>query len=394
MRKAPFRVKPYSHPSLKFVVRSTLTGRTERKFFRTRAEAETYARLRTTELLNQGREGVAFPTWLRVMAEREHQRLVPFDKTISDAVTFFVAHLESVARSVPLARAVEELIENRKATGASRRYCNDLRLRLGRFVNDHSSQVVAEITTKAVDEWLTGLSLAPVTRNTFRRDLRTLFSFCVTRRYASDNPVKDSRRAKEIDKPVGILTPADLRRLLAVAGEESIAYWTIGAFAGLRRAEIERLDWSDIDFDARVIEIKARNSKTATRRLVTVLPNLHAWLLQCRKLRGPVCPDVLRPRLDADRKAAGLLDEWPQNGLRHSYGSYHLAHFKDAAALALQMGNSPEIVFRHYRQLVKPAAAEAYWDIRPSLRRDNIAAFKSRADDPSEAANTGMLLGA
>ena len=32
--------------------------------------------------------------------------------------------------------------------------------------------------------------------------------------------------------------------------------------------------------------------------------------------------------------------EWPQNALRHRFGSYHLAHFKDVAKLALDVGNS------------------------------------------------------
>ena len=57
MRKTAFRVKPNKHPTLKFLVRTRITGKWQRKFFRTRVEAETYARLKETELLNQGREG-------------------------------------------------------------------------------------------------------------------------------------------------------------------------------------------------------------------------------------------------------------------------------------------------------------------------------------------------
>jgi integrase len=39
------------------------------------------------------------------------------------------------------------------------------------------------------------------------------------------------------------------------------------------------------------------------------------------------------------RKAPNLA-KWPLNGFRHSYASYHLAHFKDAARLALEMGHT------------------------------------------------------
>ena len=38
---------------------------------------------------------------------------------------------------------------------------------------------------------------------------------------------------------------------------------------------------------------------------------------------------------------------------RHSYASYHLAHFGDAAQLALEMGHtSPHMIFKHCRELV------------------------------------------
>ena len=76
-------------------------------------------------------------------------------------------------------------------------------------------------------------------------------------------------------------------------------------------------------------------------------------------------PSNLRLRTEADRERAGLRHNWPTNALRHGYGSFHLAHFKDAAALALQMGNSVDVIFRHYRELVRPKDAERYWQIKP-----------------------------
>jgi site-specific recombinase XerD len=157
-----------------------------------------------------------------------------------------------------------------------------------------------------------------------------------------------------------------------------LPFWAIGAFAGLRRSEIER-DWAQVDFEAGLIEVKARHSKTARRRFVTMQANLRAWLPPYRTQRGPVCPDNLRKRIDVDREKAQIQEGWPPNALRHSFGSYHLAHFKDAAALALQMGNSPEVIFRHYRELVKPKEAARYWQIKPSASADRkVVAFSQR----------------
>ena len=367
MAKRHFRVKPYKHPRLKFVVRSNVTGKWERRFFRTKAEAETYAAQREIDLLNQGSEAMAFPTELRVMAQRAARQLAEYKKTISDAVEFYVKHLDATTRSVPLAVATRELIENRRTAGASARYCKDLRLRITRFCAAFPDRTLADISTAEVDTWLAGLNLAPVTRNTFRLRLGTLFAFGMTRRWCTENPVAHTTRAKETDGDIEILSVVQTARLLEAASAETLPFWAIGAFAGLRRAELERLDWSQVDFESGLIEVKARHSKTATRRLVTMQPNLRAWLAPYRAhRRGAVCPGNLRLKVEADRDRAGLRHNWPTNALRHSFGSYHLAHFKDAAALALQMGNSPDVIFRHYRELVRPKIAAKFWNLFPT----------------------------
>jgi integrase len=194
-----------------------------------------------------------------------------------------------------------------------------------------------------------------------------LFAFGVTRRWCTENPVAHTTRAKETEGDIVILSVAQTAQLLEAASGETLPFWAIGAFAGLRRAEVERLDWAQVDFESGLIEVKARHSKTARRRLVTMQPNLCAWLAPYRAhRRGSVCPGNLRLRTEADRDRAGLRENWPNNALRHSFGSYHLAHFKDAPALALQMGNSPDVIFRHYRELVKPKEAKRYWQIMPS----------------------------
>jgi hypothetical protein len=124
-----------------------------------------------------------------------------------------------------------------------------------------------------------------------------------------------------------------------------------------------------------VIEVKASKSKTASRRLVTIQPNLREWLAPYRTCVGRVCPANLQPKINDDRECAGLRAEWPQNALRHSFGSYHLARFNDAAKLAFEMGNSPATIFRHYRQLVKPKDAERYWNIAPAVDSKKLIQF-------------------
>lgn len=373
--KSGFRVKPYKHPRLKFVVRGKVSGKWERKYFVTKGEATTFAQQQNTRLLNEGREGVEFPSWLRLSAQRAHEALSRHGKTIEDAVSFFVSHLEQANRAASLRVAVDELIANRRQAGMSDVYCYDLQLRLGRFVAAFADRTTAEVNTADIDSWLEALGVASVTRNTYRRDLRTLFSFCVTRGYADSNPAAQSRRAKEVSAPVGILTVNELARLLEASHPSVLPYIAIGAFAGLRAAEIERLDWKEIDLAAGLVEVTAKNSKTAKRRLVKVQPNLKAWLRTVAKQSGPVVPRNLRWLLLESRKAAGL-SAWPSNALRHSYASHHIAHFNDAAALALELGHTHTgLIFEHYRQIVKPADAERYWQVTPATATSKVVSF-------------------
>lgn len=262
--------------------------------------------------------------------------------------------------------AAKELRQARDMDGCSKRYLGDLRVRLDRFVADFEGQTLASISSRDIDEWLRALPVSGVTRNTFRRRLSTLFGHARKRGYVQVNPVKDVERAKEHRSAIGILTVEETQRLLQNAQPEMLPFWAIGAFAGLRTAEIQRLSWDEIDLPAGLIEVKAEKSKTANRRLVTIQPNLQEWLLPFHRPNGPVTPSNFQTRSKKDRDCADLGRQWPNNALRHSFASYHLAVFKDSAKLALEMGNSPRIIFAHYRELVRPTDANRYWSIAPA----------------------------
>src|SRR5207302_5868356 len=146
-------------------------------------------------------------------------------------------------------------------------------------------------------------------------------------------------------------------------------------FAGLRRAELERLDWREVDLQAGLIEVTAKKAKSARRRFVRIQPNLTKWLQPYAQLSGNVTPPKYRELLDAAREAAGI-EQWPHNALRHSFASYHLARFNDAAALALELGHTnSNLVFAHYRQLVAPKQATRYWKIAPAGAGKKVIQF-------------------
>jgi integrase len=352
-----------------------LGGGRNRRFFKDKAEAETFVQFAKVQQENYGTAALSIPDALRVEAIECAELLQPFGVTLRDAARFYAAHLKAITGSRKVSEVVADLLAARTADGMSRRYLGDLRWRLGRFALSFGKEMIAAISASRIDQWLRGLGVGAATRNTFRRRVAVLFNFARRRGYVTENPVADVERAKERETEIEILSVSQVARLLLSASSDMLPFWAIGAFAGLRRAEIERLTWSEIDFDAGVIEVKASKSKTASRRLVTIQPNLRAWLAPYRTRSGRVSPVNLQRKIFEDRERAGLRAGWPQNALRHSFGSYYLAQFNDAAKLALEMGNSPATIFRHYRQLVKPKDAERYWKIMPAVAGKKVIQF-------------------
>ena len=51
--------------------------------------------------------------------------------------------------------------------------------------------------------------------------------------------------------------------------------------------------------------------------------------------------------------------------MRHSFCSYRMAEVKNAAQVALEAGNSPRMIFEHYRELVTEDEAKEWFGIGP-----------------------------
>ena len=381
MRTHKIKVRNYSdskRPHLRFVVNYREAGKRKRTFFESKDAASSFAAFKNAELKRNGIEHAEFPTAIRVMAQNAVERLKPFGRTIADAVDHYIAHLQATEKSCTAKELVRELLDAKQADGASERHLRDLRSRLSMFAQKFEDKMISTITQKEIDTWLRSLPFAPLTRNHYRQLAILAFNFALRAGYVTTNPAEHAAKAKVISDAPGILTVSEVSRLLESAAPDVLPFIAIGLFGGLRRAEIEKLDWSEIDFESGLIEVKAEKSKTASRRFVALQPNLREWLLPLRKHRGRITAggSELRRLFTEARAAAGIMADWPDNGLRHSFASYHLAHFKNAADTALQLGHhDSRVTFAHYRELVRPKEAERYWQIKPASTAEKIVAF-------------------
>src|SRR4029450_11055689 len=91
-----------------------------RKFFKTKAAAEAERLRQITTLERHGREAVGLPlSELSAMIEAKN-KMAKYGKTVDDAATFFLDHLERINRcNVTIAELAKEVLEAKRKDGMS-----------------------------------------------------------------------------------------------------------------------------------------------------------------------------------------------------------------------------------------------------------------------------------
>jgi hypothetical protein len=101
---------------------------------------------------------------------------------------------------------------------------------------------------------------------------------------------------------------------------------------------------------------------------VPISGNLARWLAMAPRNAERVWPHSKAYFFEVLRNTASDAKiRWKQNALRHSFISYRLAEIQDVNRVALEAGNSPQMIFRHYRELATPEQAKTWFSIAPEL---------------------------
>lgn len=372
------RLAPIKHPRCSFMAvwreGRLADGKLERrrKYFTSEKKARAWIRTKSTTLA-RGRIEEGPPTAEELAAIYEARRSIGSSRII-EAIRNLAGREIELGKGRTVAEAVEGRLAAAKALKRSRVHVNDLNYRLRQFKADFGPRLLSELTTAEVQSWILALDRAPGTLASFKTALASVFTWAIRLGWIQRNPAAAVTVPEAAREPVEILTPAELGKLLeaAAAWKEGraagvlVPALAIGAFAGLRRSEIERLDWSHVRLDRGHIVVFSKKTRTASRRLVTIEPALAAWIRPHAKEAGRV---IARNSDERRRfnKSAPLGRPWPANALRHSFASYHLAISQNAAKTALELGHrDTAILFQHYREVVTAEEAAAFWALRPA----------------------------
>ena len=274
-----------------------------------------------------------------------------------------ICSLGKAHAGVPMKNACETFAAHQKAASRSHRDKVDQMCRM--LVGAFST---VQVDPAKLSEWFNTLPGTETTRAMYYRYMRMFFRWAAKMQFLDRDPSEVIRPPKAA---VGrnILAPQQMVDLLAVDTTGWMrACLLLGGFAGLRTEELMRMDWADIDVAAGEIEVRRgvmKDSGGFAERIVDFTDPLRRRIDQLTG-EGKLVPVTPRDFHYTRRVIAQQLGwaSWPDNCLRHSFATYHLATTKNAGKTAFQMGHTnPSMVQRVYAVPAKKADAAAWWSI-------------------------------
>lgn len=387
------------------------SGKECEKVFGTPEEAEAHANTVHQQRDRHGRavaansdEISALTFWREwVAGEKTAGRDAP---SLRDVLKSAVDRLRDGATTPSLDSLHKKFMDAREREKVSPRHLSALKNRLKRFVSYFDKDEPAgSVTTEAVERAMASMSaggLSPQTVKGVREAAHGLFSWAKKRKLVTKNPVADADAPKVIQGEVGTITASQLKGLLRTALQNqpravpALAVW---AFCGVRRAEITRLRFDDMDRGRKELRVSATVGKKGRGkvRYVPMPAALIAWL-KAAESAGVAPLGKLVPGAD-DGKSEGVLNEWlvkaradagisdwPNNALRHSFVSYACAMTEDYPKVSAWIGHSggTALLEARYRHAVPKDAGKKWFEVLPFDKpKAKKAAKKTTARKPS-----------
>lgn len=263
-------------------------------------------------------------------------------------------------------------------------YADDSRNRCNQFIKWFGAErPIKEATPEVMVAFF-----AKHTGATLRRTVSAWLGWAVDEGYLPFNPCARKRQRRGTKKKKApeavILSPSEASALLRAAVDAkdwtSLSFIAISLFAGLRPMEFRKkcknkavihLEWHHVTSDG--IEIYPELAKTVAR-VIPIISPLPLWIDLIKKNKGVLSGPVVA----AGKRGGGWRKHWESflnnhwkhkwhpDQLRHSFGSYRMAVVKNAGQVAMEMGNSAQVVLDYYwNWQTKARDADEYWALTP-----------------------------
>ena len=312
-----------------------------------------------------------------------------FEALVADAVARLrKAHADRQRSRMTIAEGVEAFVAYKKPRVGERHLCG-LKGHLVRFAKAFGTDHVDALTSETIEAWILGIpGLSAVTRNKHRTSVKAFYAFAAAKgqKWCEHSPLGDLAKEKVVTKEPKAYLPADAARIMQTAvaiNSPILPALALGMFAGLRPSEARALDLSVINFDSdgfRTPAFHRTGEPTKTGARVAPMPAAcKAWMVSQKRRTGFAwegTDEEYQIEMRAVLEAAGV--KGIHDGARHSFISYRTAEIRDVARVADECGNSPNVIKKHYREIVTGEAAKKFFAIRPEkVRKSKITNIES-----------------
>lgn len=206
--------------------------------------------------------------------------------------------------------------------------------------------------------------------------LRTIFNMAIKWNYLKENPTKDVVRLKVNDsKAPRFLTKKECQKLLEHSPDHLRPILFTFLYTGMRKAELENLEWADIDFRRRKMKIRCKefwHPKTGERE-IPMSQGVYDLFKQLRQENEKgtksnfIFPDKnggkirtkLREQLIRVAQKAKIKDLTKLHSLRHTFASHLVMSGVDLPTVQKLMGHSDIQTTMIYAHLAPDHLAEA-----------------------------------
>lgn len=349
-------------------------GRRLRSYHQKKADAEAVIAEAKVQLRKAGDFWISLKPEDRVEAADILYKAKAAGITLTKLWEDYVKNGGSTVTLTSLKKAIEETVASKYRQKLRPRYVEGLEQYLKLFAKGREDIPVSQIQPSDIEKWFAARGEGPAVRNANLGRLSSMFSVALTRGWVVKNPCDLVSKAKADRKSVEILSVRQSARALAWTCRhrpKMIGYLTMALFAGVRPEELEKVEWDSLKENSgkRLLVIEAEASKVRQRRIITLENAAWSWI-DLAKSSGAHMPvsQSTRKRYIQDLRAGIRMESWPQDVLRHTAASHLLALRKDAAAVALELGNSAAILLRHYRALVTESENSRFWSLIPNKR--------------------------
>ena len=335
------------------VVPMKITGRQRlRKTLPTLEKAKEFAEKQYRLSKRHGQAAFKMTDEQRVDAVRALETLKGTNLTLDEVVQYALPRLRPHSGTLIVQQVVDRMLQARDDMNLRPRTIQSLKSRLTKFCEMFGDANILEIELTDIIKWIKNPRLSSRSRLNYYRAINQFFIWAKEEKHISDNPLStvSKNKLQEIigrqdEKPPKIYTPREAQLLLEAAiGEDIFPLLVIGFFCGLRTAELQRLEWEHIRFDENepFVTVFSSNAKSRSLRNVRLNKSALEWLSLCDAGEGIIFDKVQQTYNEHRTKIhekAGV--EKRDNGLRHSFGSYHYAMYGDEIRTATQMGHNP-----------------------------------------------------